>query len=335
MSRALGETAPLLFTAIGSQSFSTSLTKPIAALPLVVYIDGLQPYADLQRIAWGTALFLVTVAHYAQHRQSRHGETAPKEIEHEGGLTTSDGAATMGDRRERSNTDYGRRGAPALEAPGARQRVVPERGSCERRDHGDPCQPGHRALIDPPGSGKTTLLRAMNRLHDATRGAKVSGSIRHDGADLYGPGSDAVLVRTRIGMVFQRPNVFPTMSIHENVVSGLRFAGVRKKALLNEAAESALIAAALWDEVRHRLRKPATSLSGGQQQRLCIARALAVEPDVLLMDEPTSSLDPSATKRIEELLSELVDRVTIVIVTHNMQQAHRVSGLLRVPPRRG
>jgi phosphate transport system ATP-binding protein len=181
------------------------------------------------------------------------------------------------------------------------------------------------ALIGPSGSGKTTLLRAMNRLHDATRGAKVSGSIRHDSMDLYGPQADPVLVRTRIGMVFQRPNVFPTMSIYENVVSGLRFAGVRRKELLNEAAESALIASALWDEVRHRVRKPATSLSGGQQQRLCIARALAVEPDVLLMDEPTSSLDPAATKRIEELLSELVDRVTIVIVTHNMQQAHRVS----------
>ncbi len=183
------------------------------------------------------------------------------------------------------------------------------------------------ALIGPSGAGKTTLLRAMNRLHDATRGAKVSGSIRHDGMDLYGPGSDPVLVRTRIGMVFQRPNVFPTMSILDNVVSGLRFAGIRRKSMLNEAAESALISAALWDEVRHRLRKPATSLSGGQQQRLCIARALAVEPDVLLMDEPTSSLDPSATKRIEELLSELVERVTIVIVTHNMQQAHRVSDL--------
>jgi phosphate transport system ATP-binding protein len=180
-------------------------------------------------------------------------------------------------------------------------------------------------LIGPSGSGKTTLLRALNRLHDGTRGAKVSGSIRLGDMDLYGPGTDAVLVRTRVGMVFQRPNPFPTMSIYENVISGLRFAGVRKKALLNEAAESALIAAALWDEVRHRMRKPATSLSGGQQQRLCIARALAVEPDVLLMDEPTSSLDPSATKRIEELLSELIDRVTIVIVTHNMQQAHRVS----------
>lgn len=181
------------------------------------------------------------------------------------------------------------------------------------------------SLIGPSGSGKTTLLRALNRLHDGTRGAEVSGSIRLGDMDLYGPGSDPVLVRTRVGMVFQRPNPFPTMSIYENVVSGLRFAGVRKKEVLNEAAESALIAAALWDEVRHRMRKPATSLSGGQQQRLCIARALAVEPDVLLMDEPTSSLDPSATKRIEELLSELIDRVTIVIVTHNMQQAHRVS----------
>ena len=181
------------------------------------------------------------------------------------------------------------------------------------------------SLIGPSGSGKTTLLRALNRLHDGTRGAKVSGTIQLGDMDLYGPGSDPVLVRTRVGMVFQRPNPFPTMSIYENVISGLRFAGVRKKALLNEAAESALIASALWDEVRHRMRKPGTSLSGGQQQRLCIARALAVEPDVLLMDEPTSSLDPSATKRIEELLSELVDRVTIVIVTHNMQQAHRVS----------
>jgi phosphate transport system ATP-binding protein len=181
------------------------------------------------------------------------------------------------------------------------------------------------SLIGPSGSGKTTLLRTMNRLHDATRGAQVSGAIRHGSMDLYGPGTDPVLVRARIGMVFQRPNVFPTMSIYDNVVSGLRFAGIRRKGLLDEAAESGLIAAALWDEVRHRLRKPATSLSGGQQQRLCIARALAVEPDVLLMDEPTSSLDPSATKRIEELLTELVDRVTIVIVTHNMQQAHRVS----------
>ncbi len=140
------------------------------------------------------------------------------------------------------------------------------------------------------------------------------------------------LLRSRVGMVFQRPNPFPTMSIYDNAVSGLRFNGVRKKALLDEAAESALIAAALWDSVRDRLRAHASTLSGGEQQRLCIARALAVEPEVLLMDEPTSSLDPIATKRIEELIGELKDRVTIVIVTHNMQQAMRVSDYVRLPP---
>jgi phosphate transport system ATP-binding protein len=235
------------------------------------------------------------------------------------GSTTADMTAPEDERAETTVVDTA--AALELEGVGVTFRGVPAVSDVTMS------VPANRitALIGPSGAGKTTLLRALNRLHDATRGAKVTGSIRHDGVDLYGPGSDPVLVRTRIGMVFQRPNVFPTMSIYENVVSGLRFAGIRKKALLKEAAESALIAAALWDEVRHRLRKPATSLSGGQQQRLCIARALAVEPDVLLMDEPTSSLDPSATKRIEELLSELVDRVTIVIVTHNMQQAHRVS----------
>jgi len=181
------------------------------------------------------------------------------------------------------------------------------------------------ALIGPSGSGKTTLLRSLNRMHDMTRGAVVSGSIMLGNLDVYGATMRPTLLRSRVGMVFQRPNVFPTMSIYENAVSGLRFNGVRRKALLDEAAESALIAAALWDSVRGRLRAHASTLSGGEQQRLCIARALAVEPEVLLMDEPTSSLDPSATKRIEELIGELKDRVTIVIVTHNMQQAARVS----------
>jgi phosphate transport system ATP-binding protein len=181
------------------------------------------------------------------------------------------------------------------------------------------------ALIGPSGSGKTTLLRSLNRMHDMTRGAVVSGSIMLGNLDIYGATMRPTLLRSRVGMVFQRPNVFPTMSIYENAVSGLRFNGVRRKALLDEAAESALIAAALWDSVRGRLRAHASTLSGGEQQRLCIARALAVEPEVLLMDEPTSSLDPSATKRIEELIGELKDRVTIVIVTHNMQQAARVS----------
>jgi phosphate transport system ATP-binding protein len=181
------------------------------------------------------------------------------------------------------------------------------------------------ALIGPSGSGKTTLLRALNRMHDTVRTAKVTGSVRLGALDVYAPSTDPTLLRSRVGMVFQRPNPFPTMSIYENAVSGLKFNGVRKKALLDEAAESALIAAALWESVKDRMKASASTLSGGEQQRLCIARALAVEPEVLLMDEPTSALDPIATKRIEELVVELKERVTIIIVTHNMQQAMRVS----------
>ena len=189
----------------------------------------------------------------------------------------------------------------------------------------DVCSGEVTALIGPSGSGKTTLLRALNRMHDAERSASVTGQIHLGGLDVYGQDTDPNLLRSRVGMVFQRPNPFPTMSIYENAVAGLRFNGVRKKALLDEAAESALIAAALWDSVKDRLKAQGSTLSGGEQQRLCIARALAVEPEVLLMDEPTSALDPIATKRIEELVGELKERVTIVIVTHNMQQAMRVS----------
>ncbi|MGO9963814.1 MAG: phosphate ABC transporter ATP-binding protein [Acidimicrobiales bacterium] len=183
------------------------------------------------------------------------------------------------------------------------------------------------SLIGPSGSGKTTLLRAINRMHDLTKGAVVSGSIRLGDTDIYKGGIPATLLRTRVGMVFQRPNPFPTMSIYDNVVSGLRFNGIRKKSVLDEAAESALIGAALWDSVSTRMKAHASTLSGGEQQRLCIARALAVEPEVLLMDEPTSSLDPISMRLIEELVSELKSRVTIIIVTHNMQQAARVSDL--------
>jgi phosphate transport system ATP-binding protein len=183
------------------------------------------------------------------------------------------------------------------------------------------------ALIGPSGSGKTTLLRAINRLHDLTKGAVVSGTLMLGDTDVYKGGIPATLLRTRVGMVFQRPNPFPTMSIYENVISGLRFNGIRKKSVLQEAAESALIGAALWDSVADRMKAHASTLSGGEQQRLCIARALAVEPEVLLMDEPTSSLDPISTRLIEELIGELKNRVTIVIVTHNMQQAARVSDL--------
>ncbi len=181
------------------------------------------------------------------------------------------------------------------------------------------------ALIGPSGCGKTTFLRAVNRMHDLTPGARVEGEIRLDGQDLYAPGVDAVSIRRRIGMVFQKPNPFPTMSIFENVTSGLKLAGVRDHALLLEITERSLLQAALWEEVKDRLKTPATGLSGGQQQRLCIARALAVEPEILLMDEPTSALDPASTSRIEDLMGDLKQVATIIIVTHNMHQAARVS----------
>ncbi|WP_188971147.1 phosphate ABC transporter ATP-binding protein PstB [Deinococcus aerolatus] len=181
------------------------------------------------------------------------------------------------------------------------------------------------ALIGPSGCGKTTFLRAINRMHDLTPGARVSGQIVLDGQDIYAAGVDAVAMRRRVGMVFQKPNPFPTMSVFDNVVAGLKLSGMRNKDQLMAVAERSLKGAALWDEVKDRLNTPATGLSGGQQQRLCIARALAVEPDLLLMDEPTSALDPSSTARIEELMTDLKKVTTIVIVTHNMHQAARVS----------
>ncbi len=181
------------------------------------------------------------------------------------------------------------------------------------------------ALIGPSGCGKTTFLRSLNRMHDLTRGVKVSGRAVLDGTDIYANGVDPVTIRRRIGMVFQKPTPFPTMSIYDNVVAGLKLVGIRDRALLDEVAERSLRQAALWDEVKDRLKAPAAGISGGQQQRLSIARALAVEAEVLLMDEPTSSLDPQSTMRIEELIQELKDTVTIIIVTHNMQQAARVS----------
>jgi phosphate transport system ATP-binding protein len=181
------------------------------------------------------------------------------------------------------------------------------------------------ALIGPSGCGKSTFLRALNRMHDLTRSAKVSGEVLLDGDNIYAPKKDPVEVRRKIGMVFQKPTPFPTMSIYDNVIAGLKLVGIRRRSLLDEVAEKALKQAALWDEVKDRLRAAASGLSGGQQQRLSIARALAVEPEVLLMDEPTSSLDPQSTKRIEELVEGLKDEVSIVIVTHNMQQAARIS----------
>ena len=181
------------------------------------------------------------------------------------------------------------------------------------------------AIIGPSGCGKSTLIRCLNRMHEEVRGARVEGKVLFDGEDIYDPRVDPVVIRRRIGMVFQKPNPFPTMSILENTVAGLKLLGRLPKAELQARGEKALRAAGLWDEVKDRLGDPGGRLSGGQQQRLCIARALAVEPDVLLMDEPASALDPSSTLRIEELVTELKDRYTVVIVTHNMQQAARVA----------
>ena len=182
------------------------------------------------------------------------------------------------------------------------------------------------ALIGPSGCGKSTFLRSLNRMHEVIPGARVEGKVVVDGQDLYSPEVDPVQVRRQIGMVFQRPNPFPTMSIYENVIAGMRLNNKKmRKSEADDAVEKSLKGANLWEEVKQRLNRPGGSLSGGQQQRLCIARAIAVEPQVLLMDEPASALDPISTSAIEDLIHELKSDYTIVIVTHNMQQAARVS----------
>jgi phosphate transport system ATP-binding protein len=181
------------------------------------------------------------------------------------------------------------------------------------------------AIIGPSGCGKSTFLRALNRMHELTPGTRIAGSLRLFGEDLYAASIDPVVVRRRVGMVFQKSNPFPTMSIADNVLVGLRLNGVRDRVILRNRLEESLRMAALWEEVKDHLDRPGISLSGGQQQRLCIARALAVQPEVLLMDEPCSALDPIATAKIEELINELRARYTVIIVTHNMQQAARVS----------
>jgi phosphate transport system ATP-binding protein len=181
------------------------------------------------------------------------------------------------------------------------------------------------ALIGPSGCGKTTLLRCINRMHDLTPNATADGKIILDDLNIYDKHSDPVLIRRRMGMVFQKPNPFPTMSIYDNVAAGLKLNGIKDKNLIKDIVHDSLRGAALWEEVKNDLDKPGISLSGGQQQRLCIARALAMQPEILLMDEPTSALDPIASSKIEELMSDLKKNLTVIIVTHNMQQAARVS----------
>ena len=186
--------------------------------------------------------------------------------------------------------------------------------------------PAHQitALIGPSGCGKSTFLKSINRMNDLIPGCRIEGTITYDGQNLYGPDVDVTQLRTKIGMVFQKPNPFP-MSIYDNIAYGPRIQGIRSRSRLDQIVEESLRAAAIWDETKDRLRKSALGISGGQQQRLCIARALAVNPDVLLMDEPTSALDPISTGKIEELAMQLKEQYTIIIVTHNMQQAVRIS----------
>ncbi len=180
------------------------------------------------------------------------------------------------------------------------------------------------AFIGPSGCGKSTCIKTINRMNDLVEGCRITGEVQIDGEDIYHPDTDVTLLRKRAGMVFQKPNPFP-MSVYDNIAYGPRVHGIRKRAQLDEIVERSLREAALWDEVKDRLKKPALGLSGGQHQRLCIARALAVEPEILLMDEPTSALDPISTTKIEDLMTELKKKYTVVIVTHNMQQAARIS----------
>lgn len=181
------------------------------------------------------------------------------------------------------------------------------------------------SIIGPSGCGKSTFIRCLNRLHEEVRGAKIQGEVYLNEQNIYKSSTDPVYIRRNIGMVFQKPAPFPGISIYDNVAIGLKFSGIRKRSFLDEKVETALKDAALWEEVKDHLKKPGTSLSGGQQQRLCIARALAVDPAVILMDEPTSSLDPISTMWIEELIQKLKKQVTVIIVTHNMQQAAKIS----------
>jgi len=183
------------------------------------------------------------------------------------------------------------------------------------------------AIIGPSGCGKSTLIRCINRMHEVTPAAWVTGRVILDGSDLYSPSMDPVLVRRRIGMVFQKPNPFPTMSVYDNVAAGLRLNGTTDRRLIAEKVEENLKKAFLWDEVEDRLNESGAGLSGGQQQRLCIARALAVEPEIILMDEPCSALDPVATAKIEQLIISLKENYTVIVVTHNMQQAARISDM--------
>ena len=330
LARIAGETAPLLFTAFNNRFWSTDLRQPIASLTVQVFAYAISPYEDWHRQAWAGALVLVSVVFFflgpGAGRDSAPGKDAshvsdtlvtgvdtppqpPRPIASAAGEPRAEGPpAPPGEPRMESrklNFSYGTK--QALYEISLR---IPEKKVT--------------SFIGPSGCGKTTFLRCLNRMNDIIPDTRVEGEVLLDGRDIYAAGNDVVDLRRRVGMVFQKSNPFPK-SIFENVAYGLKINGLARGSDLHARVEQALRRSALWDEVKDRLDTSALGLSGGQQQRLCIARALAVEPEVLLMDEPCSALDPIATTKVEELIHELQRDFTIVIVTHNMQQAARVS----------
>ncbi len=341
LARVAGETAPLLFTAFGNRFWHSSLTEPIAALPLQIFSYAISPFDDWHRQAWAGALVLIGIvfimnlsANYFVFRRNRFllGKNSGK----------------------MENNPNSERKLDMITSPSIPEKL--EKFSLNKRINVNPQSfhdlpvkisvknlnfyygkqqvlkdvsmniPGRRvtALIGPSGCGKSTLLRTFNRMNDLIPSSRMEGEVLIDGKNIYDKTTDVVALRQKVGMVFQKFTPFPK-SIYDNVSYGLKIIGIKDKNLLNEMVEKSLRRAALWDEVKDLLGKSALALSGGQQQRLCIARALAVGPEILLMDEPCSALDPAATAKIEELIFELKNDYTIVIVTHNMQQAARVS----------
>ena len=347
VSRAIGETAPLIFTALGNNFFTLDMNEPVQAMPLLIYRNALNSAFPAARDrAMGTALVLVLMVLGVQSpgpldRPARPSSGSAMTASLPAGpdprgaadMTTApvrlqpppmEPEAVVSTPSRSLDAEVSAPADVAVELAGVSAYYGPRRVV---REISLPVRSNAiTAIIGPSGCGKSTLLRCINRMHELTPGAHVEGRVEYHGIDLYAPDIDPVAVRRTIGMVFQQPNPFPTMSIQDNVAAPARFNGlVSGKTAENELVERCLRQAALWDEVKDKLRAGGTSLSGGQQQRLCIARALALEPDVLLMDEPCSALDPIATLQVENLMVELKHDYTIVIVTHNMQQASRVS----------
>ena len=325
IARAAGETAPLLLTALGTNFFARGLFQPTAALPLLIYTYGISPYAQWHADAWGAASFAYCLhAHLESQRQAYHRETVRQR--ESGGL----GELEMQTQKmEPEDSEVVKIMTPngSESAKLETKNIVAGFGKVQvLRGIGLSFNnQSITALMGPSGCGKTTFIRCLNRLHELTPGAYVKGEVTLDGTNIYDPTVNPDAIRRRIGMVFQKPNPFPTMSVYDNVAAGLKLNGVRDRRLLDEVVEKSLRMAFLWDEVKGELKKSGAALSGGQQQRLCIAQAIAVQPEIILMDEPCSALDPTATSKIEEAMGELKRDFTIVIVTHNLQQAARVA----------